>query len=263
MLEVRSLWGRLGSQVIVTLAVIPFVAPLVLMFTGSIGGDGLSANYGAVLDRPEFMAFLRNSVVISVGCVALTWICTMLASYALARLPMRGREFAFYLLVAALTLPSATLAIPLSITIRNLNLYDNPLSVILPLVALQTAFSVFLARGFIAEIPDEILNAAKVDGAGSFGIFWHIVLPITRPISAVVIVWAFVGAWNEYLLPLLFLQNTADQTITQLPSYFIGQFGADLPKVYAATVLISLPTIVCYAAFSRFFERGLIAGSLK
>lgn len=263
MLDVRSKTGQVFVQLFTTLAVAPFVAPLVIMFIRSTEGDGIAQNYQAVVSRPEFLIFLRNSAYIAIGVIVLTWVCAILASFALARLQIRGREVAFYVLVTALALPTAALTIPLSITMRNLNMYDQLFAVILPVAALQTAFSVFLARGFIAEIPEEILNAARVDGASTFAIFRYIVVPISLPISAVIAVWAFVGAWNEYLLPLLFLQQPDHQTITLLPSYFVGQFGTDLPKLYAATFLISLPTIVCYAAVSRFFERGLIAGSLK
>jgi raffinose/stachyose/melibiose transport system permease protein len=263
MLDVRTGRGRVLVQAILTLAVAPFVAPLVIMVARSIQGEGFLLNYGAVIQRPEFLAFLRNSAVIATGVVVLTYACTMLASYALAKLPMRGRDVAFYLLVGALTLPTAVLSVPLFITIRTLGLYDSPVAVILPVAALQTAFSIFLARGFIAGIPDEMLEAARIDGANSLSILRHVVLPLSRPISAVIVVWSFVGAWNEYLLPLLFLQEIDQQTLTLLPSYFVGQFDADQPKVYAATVLIAVPTIVFYAAFSRYFERGLISGSLK
>ncbi|GAA3701035.1 carbohydrate ABC transporter permease [Nonomuraea antimicrobica] len=259
MRTIRTGW----NQLLVTLAVAPFVIPLAVMVGRSVGGEGFLRNYGAVLNRPEMLTFLRNSVVIAAGTVAVTFVCTMLASYALAKLPLRGREVAFYLIVAALTLPSAALTVPLFINVRNLGLYDTPWAVILPIAALQTAFGVFLARGFMAGIPDETIDAARVDGANSFRVFWYIVLPLSRPVAAVVIVWTFVSAWNEYLLPLLFLQEVDQQTVTLLPSYFVGQFQADQPKVFAATVLIALPTVICYIAFSRFFERGIMAGSIK
>jgi len=187
----------------------------------------------------------------------------MLAAFALAKLRLKGREIVFYLMVGALTLPTAALSVPLFITIRQLGLYDTPWSVILPIAALQTAFNVLLARGFMEGIPEEILEAAHMDGANSARIFYHIILPLSRPISAVIVVWSFVGAWNEYLLPLLFLQKIEQQTVTLLPSYFVGQFASDQTKVFATTVLIALPTIICYVAFSRFFERGLIAGATK
>jgi len=263
MFEVRSWWGHLTLQFVVTLGVIPFVAPLIIMIFRSGQGQGFAVNYGAVLGRPEFPVFLRNSLVIAVGAVVVTYTCTMLAAFALAKLRLKGREIVFYLMVGALTLPTAALSVPLFITIRQLGLYDTPWSVILPIAALQTAFNVLLARGFMEGIPEEILEAAHMDGANSARIFYHIILPLSRPISAVIVVWSFVGAWNEYLLPLLFLQKIEQQTVTLLPSYFVGQFASDQTKVFATTVLIALPTIICYVAFSRFFERGLIAGATK
>jgi raffinose/stachyose/melibiose transport system permease protein len=263
MLEFRRLRSRVALQILLTVAIVPFVFPLAVMVGVSATGDGLLANYAAVLSRPELPVFFFNSLRICAGVVLLSYVITMLAAYALAKLPLRGRELSFYLIVGALTLPSAALIVPLFITIRQIGLYNNPLAVILPLAALQTAFNVLIARSFISSIPDEILEAARVDGAGSFSILFRIILPLSRPITAVVIVWSFIGAWNEYLLPLLFLQDTSQQTLTLLPTFFRGQFAADQTKILAASVVIALPTVICYIVFQRFFERGLTAGALK
>lgn len=263
MLDIRSRIGKVAIQVALTVAIVPFAFPLVVMLVGSFGGQGAAINYGAVVARPEFVGFFFNSTRIAIGVVLITYVCTMLAAFALAKLRIRFREAVFYFLVAALTLPSAALSVPLFITIRQLGLYDSPWAVILPLAALQTAFNILLARSFIEGIPDELLDAARIDGAGSFRILLHIVMPIARPITAVIVVWSFVAAWNEYLLPLLFLQRVDEQTITLLPNYFQSQFASDQTKIFAASVLIALPTIICYVAFQRFFERGLTAGAVK
>lgn len=263
MLELRSRRSRIALEVVLVLAIVPFLFPLVVMFYSSGSGAGFAANYGAVLARPEFFQFVGNSARISAGVVALTLACTMLAAYALATLPVRFREGVFFFLVGALTLPSAALSVPLFITIRQLGLYNDALAVILPVAALQTAFSVLLARGFIAGIPRELIDAARVDGSGSFRILWSVVLPLSRPIIAVIVVWAFISSWNEYLMPLLFLQDLDQQTITLLPQFFVGQYSSDQTKVFAASVLIALPTVICYVAFQRFFERGLAAGGIK
>jgi raffinose/stachyose/melibiose transport system permease protein len=263
MLDIRSRVGKVAIQVALTVAIVPFAFPLVVMLAGSFGGQGAVVNYTAVVSRPEFVGFFLNSARIAIGVVLITYVCTMLAAYALAKLRLRFREAVFYFLVAALTLPSAALSVPLFITIRQLGLYDSPWAVILPLAALQTAFNILLARGFIEGIPDELLDAARIDGAGTFRILLHIVMPIARPITAVIVVWSFVAAWNEYLLPLLFLQRVDQQTITLLPNYFQSQFASDQTKIFAASVLIALPTIICYVAFQKFFERGLTAGAVK
>ena len=263
MIELRRRSSRAVLQLALTLAIVPFLAPFVIMVSVATSGEGAVANFGAVLARPELPQFALNSAVIAAGVVTITLACTLTAAYALAKLEIRYREAIFYFLVAALTLPTAALTVPLFITVRTLGLYNNPLSVVLPLATLQIAFNVLLARSFIQGIPDELLEAAHVDGASTWTVFSRIILPLSRPVIAVIAIWSFVGAWNEYLLPLIFLQKESQQTLTLLPSFFVSRFAADQTKVAAASSLIALPTVVCYVAFQRYFERGLTAGALK
>jgi raffinose/stachyose/melibiose transport system permease protein len=115
----------------------------------------------------------------------------------------------------------------------------------------------------VAGIPEEMIEAAKIDGANSFGILLRVVLPLSKPIAAVVVVWSFLNSWNEFLLPLLFLQDTSLQVVTQVPTYFTSTYGSDVPKIFASLVMMCLPVVIAYLSFQRFFERGLTAGALK
>jgi raffinose/stachyose/melibiose transport system permease protein len=262
MIETHSRRGRLLLQLGTTLLILPFVYPLVTMVQVSLSGEGW-ANYGAVLSRPELPGFFRNSVMIAGGTVLLTYAATMLAAFAFAKLKMRFKEFFFYLILATLTLPVAALTVPLFLTVYRLGLFDTIWAVVLPLTALNLAFNVLLARGFISRLPDELLEAARIDGANTLRIFWSVILPLTRPISAVVVVWSFVSAWNEYLLPLLFLQTLGQQPVTLIPSFFSGQYSSDQTKIAAASVIIALPTVLVYLTLQRFFDRGITAGAVK
>jgi ABC-type glycerol-3-phosphate transport system permease component len=262
MLEIRSVFGRVTTQVVLTLMIVPFAFPLIAMIQGSLGGDRFG-NYRQVLVLPELPLFFRNSLLYALGTVVLAYACTMLAAFALAKLRLRGKEVFFYLLLLALTMPSAALTVPLYIVVQRIGLLDNPVAVILPLVALAIPFNVLLARGFVAALPEEVFESARMDGCGNLRMFWHIVLPLTRPISAVIVVWTFLASWNEYLLPLLFLQNPDKQVVTQLPQYFTAQYGSDQTKIFAGAVLVALPTVVVYLALQRLFERGLTAGAVK
>lgn len=262
MLETNTRLGRISLQMLMTLLVLPFIFPLAVMVEVSLGGEGLG-NYAAVLSLPQLPLFFRNSLIIAGGTIILTYACAMLSAFAFAKLTMRGREVLFYALLVALTLPSAALTVPLFTVMQNLGTLDTFWSVILPLAALAVPLNVMLARSFIAGLPDELLEAARLDGCGPWRIFAHIVLPLTKPISAVIVVWTFVGAWNEYLLPLLFLQGPDKQVVTQLPQLFVSEYSHDQTKVIAGTVLIALPTVVVYIALQRLFERGLTAGALK
>jgi ABC-type glycerol-3-phosphate transport system permease component len=262
MLEIRTRTGRVIAQLVLTLMIIPFVFPLYAMVQGSLGGDRFG-NYTAVLRLPELPGFFRNSLLYAAGVVVIAYVCTMLAAFAFAKLRLRGKEIVFYLLLLALTMPSAALIVPLYIVVQRANLLDSPWAVILPLAALAIPFNVLLARSFVAALPEEIFESARLDGCGNLRTFWHIVLPLTRPITAVIVVWTFVGAWNEYLMPLLFLQSPDKQVVTQLPQFFTAQYGSDQTKIFAGAVLIALPTVIVYLALQRLFERGLTAGATK
>ncbi|GAA1919310.1 carbohydrate ABC transporter permease [Microbacterium aoyamense] len=262
MFEARTLRMRLLLQLIVTVLALPFLLPLIVMVSGSLQGQGWG-NYVAVLEVPNFFLFFRNSIVIAVITVVIVYICALLAAFAFSKLRIRAREVFFWMLLITLTLPEVVLLTPLFSTTIALGIYDTYWAVILPLAALQIPFAVLLTRNFIDGIPDDIFAAARIDGANTVGVFWHIVLPLTRPVGAAIVVFTLIGAWNAYLLPLTFLQSPDVQTVTQVPQYFIGQFSNDQTKVLASAVIIVIPQIVAYLSLQRLFERGLSAGALK
>jgi len=262
MFEVRSLPGKIGLQLLVTLLTIPFLLPLIAMVQGSLAGAGF-ANYAAVLSVGSIWNFFLSSTIIAAGVIILVYVVTMLTAYGFAKFRIPGKEIYFWLLLACLTLPEVVLLAPLFATAVQTGLYDTYWAVILPLAALQVPFAVLLVRNFINGIPDELFEAARVDGANSFRGFLYLVVPLTRPIAAAVLIFTLIGAWNNYLLPLVFLQDPAKQTITLLPSYFIGQFSNDQTKVLASAVLTALPEVIAYLSLQRLFERGLAAGAIK
>lgn len=262
MFEVRTRWGRIILQVVVTLLVIPYLFPLVVMVQGSLQGEGWG-NYVAVFNVPGFGQFFLNSAIIAVGVIVIVYICAMLAAFGFAKLNIKSREVYFWMLLACLTLPEVVLLAPLFSTDTSLGLYDTYWAVILPLAALQIPFAVLLARNFIEGIPNELFEAARVDGANSMRGFWYLVIPLTRPIAAAIVIFTLIGAWNDYLMPLVFLQDQSLQTITLIPQFFIGQFADDQTKVLASAVLTAIPEVVAYLALQRLFERGLSAGAIK
>jgi raffinose/stachyose/melibiose transport system permease protein len=262
MLEARGRTARVILQVLATLIIIPFVLPLVAMVQGSLVGSGWG-NYQAVLSMPNVTAFFRNSAFIALATIIIVYVCTMTAAFGFAKLRIRGKEVYFWMMIAALTLPEIVLLSPLFITAVRLGLYGSLWAIIIPLAALQIPFTLLITRNFVEGIPDQLFEAARVDGAGVFRVFWSIVLPLTRPIAATVIVMTLITAWNDYLLPLVFLPDPSVQTITLIPQYFIGQFNNDQTKVLAAAVITVIPEVLVYLCFQRLFERGLSAGVLK
>jgi raffinose/stachyose/melibiose transport system permease protein len=262
MFETRRLRSRIGLQLLLTVLVLPFAFPLVVMVRGSLAGSGWG-NYRTVLSLPLLPGFFVNSALLSAAVIVIVLICTLTAAFGFSKLHVPGKEVFFWMLLACLTLPGVVLLAPLFATVTRIGAYNTLWAVILPVAALQVPFTVLLARNFVDGIPDALIESARVDGAGMLLTFWHILLPLTRPIMAAVVVLVFINSWNEFLLPLLFLQTPDQQTVTLVPQFFVGMYNNDQTKVLAAAVLTGLPVVIAYICLQRYFERGLAAGALK
>ena len=255
--------NRIIFQILATAAVIPFAVPLVWIVMISFSGQGPIANYTAVMTKTPILRFLLNSVIISGGTVAIVLVSTLLAAYALAKMRFQGRQLFFTAIVAGLMLPVTALIVPLYTIVRRFGMFNDFLAVILPLCAVILPMTVMLTRNYLMDIPDELLEAARIDGAGSLRVLWSVILPLAKPIIAVVVVWSFLNSWNEFLLPLLFLQDSSLQAVTQIPTYFTSTYGSDVSKIFAALVVMCLPIVIAYLSMQKLFEQGLTAGAIK
>jgi raffinose/stachyose/melibiose transport system permease protein len=262
MFETRRRWQRVALQVAITLLVLPYLFPLIVMVQGSLAGEGWR-NFKAVLAVPGFARFFLNSAIIAAGVIVLVYVVTMLGAYGFAKLRVRFRELYFWMLLACLTLPEVVLLTPLFVQGIKLGFYNTYWAVILPLAALQVPFAVLLTRNYINGVPDQLFEAMRVDGASSVGVFRYLVIPLTRPIAAAVVIFTLIGAWNDYLMPLVFLTSQSMQTITLVPTFFTGEFNDDQTKILASAVLTAIPEILAYLCLQRQFERGLTAGAIK
>lgn len=258
----QGLVGRALSQALIIVAIVVLSLPLVMIFRESIKGQGL-ANYAIIVETTPFLRFLLNSAIVSGVTVLLVLATSIAAAYATALLRPRLTGLLSVLLLAGLTMPAIALVVPVFSLVQGIGLFDTYWAVIIPLTALSIPFGVLVGGNYIRSIPYEIYEASKLDGAGSFRFLISVLLPICRPIIAVIAIFTFLAAWNEYLLPLLFLQDVDLKTVTQVPTYFQSQRLVDTPKVFAANVLISLPIIVVYLLLQRTFRQGLAAGAVK
>lgn len=262
MFEVRSVRSRLLLQLVVTLAMIPFLIPIYAMVARSFTGAGWG-NYAAVLAVPGFARFFLNSAIVAGGAIVIIYGATMAAAFGFSKLRVRGKEVFFWLMMAALTLPEVVLIAPLYSTAVTLHLLGTFWSVILPIAALQIPFTVLITRGFVDGIPDTLFEAARLDGAGSWRIFWSLLVPLARPMAVALVVLVLINAWNSYLLPKVFLIDDSMGVVTLLPEFFRRQYNDDIPKVLAASMVTAIPTIVAYVALQKQFERGMAAGAIK
>lgn len=262
MFEARGRLAKIGLQLVVTLMVLPFLFPLVAMVAGSLSGQGWG-NYAKVLAVPGFALFFRNSAIIAISTIVIVYVVSLPAAFGFSKLHIRKKEFYFWLILVCITLPEVVLLAPLFVLASQLGLFNTYWAVVIPLAALHVPFAVLLTRNFVDGIPDELFEAARVDGASSMDIFWNMVIPLSRPIAAAVVIFTLLASWNDYLLPLVFLQDPTTETITLIPQYFVGEFNNDQTKVLASAVITAFPEVVAYLLLQRLFERGLSAGALK
>ena len=262
MFELRTRRSRIVLQIVLLLMVIPYALPLVQMVSGSLGGRGFH-NYVAVWETGVVPIYFRNSAIISGSVILLVYIFSMTAGFGFSKLRIFGKDVYFLLILVSLTLPEVILLSPLFVTFQKMHMFDTFFAVILPTTALQMPFTILITRNFIDGIPSELMEAARIDGAGMFQVFRHIIVPLTKPIASAIIVLTLINSWNAYLLPLLFLQSPTKQVVTLLPQFFQGEFTNDQTKILASAVMTAIPEITAYLFMQKNFEKGMSAGALK
>jgi raffinose/stachyose/melibiose transport system permease protein len=262
MFQHQTLFGRVISQIMVLIALALLIAPLAMIVQTSLQGEGAD-NYVIVVSTTPFLRFLLNSIVITGVTVLLVLICSISSAYAIATLRPRGSRLAMVLILAGMALPGIALIVPLFYVIQALGLLNTYWAVIVPLTAISIPFGALVATNYIRALPVELYEAARIDGASNWTYFVRILIPVARPIIAVIAIFTFLAAWNEYALPLIFIQNTDLQVLTQVPTYFQSQRLVDTPKIFAAGVLISLPIVLAYVLMQRLFREGMSAGAIK
>jgi ABC-type glycerol-3-phosphate transport system permease component len=220
-------------------------------------------NFSTPLRAFPVGTWFRNSLGISLAVTAITVVVNLLAGYAFAKMPFRGRTPLFLLLLSTMMIPIQAIMVPQFDLVIDLGLYGSLWSVILPTSA--TVFGIFLARQFFLAIPDELLEAARVDGAGTLRTFARIVLPLSRPLVAVLVLLTFMGAWNDFAWPLIALFSSQD--LFTLPVGLVtdlkGQYGTNYGALMAMSLLLILPMVVLFVAFQRYFVAGLARSGIR
>jgi ABC-type glycerol-3-phosphate transport system permease component len=186
-----------------------------------------------------------------------------LAGYAFARLNFPGQKILLYVLLIGLTIPVAAIIIPLYLTMRDFRLLNTYGSVIVADIALAAPIFVFIMRAFFKDLPRELDDAARIDGANEFQIFWQIMLPLARPGLMTVALLEFLWSWNDLLLPLVFLVTDDLRTLPVGMLFFQGRFTIDYGLMSAGVLILSLPVTILFLVFQRDFVKGLASGALK
>jgi len=204
---------------------------------------------------------LLNSAFVSFVVTFASLFINSLAGYAFAKMRFRGRERMFRLLSTGLVLPTQVAMLPLFLLLKNMGLINTYWGVIIP--GLSSIFGIFLVRQYALAIPDEMLDAARVDGAGEFRIFWSIVVPGIMPILATLAIWTFLATWNDFMWPLIVLSDASHYTLPVALANLSGEHVQDTELMMAGSVLTVIPVMMVFLFLQRYYIQGVMAGSVK
>jgi len=273
----RSSKTRVGLIVRILLAVVVglvMIFPLWIMVITAFSGQSVfsqelelwpkrvtMANFQRVLASWPVGAWFVNSVTITLITTILTVTVSVAAGFAFAKLRFPAKAFLFLMLLATMMIPTQAILVPQFRIVNGLNLLGTFWAVIIPGAA--ATFGIFLARQFMLAIPDELMEAAKIDGAGTWRTFRHIVLPLCKPLLAVLTLLSLMYQWNDFLWPLIVLKDPALYTLPIGLQFLQGQYQTDYGALMAMTLISVAPLVVLFLAFQRFFVQGFATAGLK
>jgi raffinose/stachyose/melibiose transport system permease protein len=220
-------------------------------------------NLAYVLSQNVFWQAIENSLIATISTVVLLLVVACPAAFVFARMPFRGREAAFNIILIGLLLPFTMVILPLYITLRNLQILNTLLAVILPQVAFGLPTTMLILRNFFKAIPGELEDATYIDGGTHIDFFWRVLLPLARPSLAVIIMYTAVASWNNYFLPLVVLNDPNLWTVPLGIMQFQGQHSTDWASVMAYVSLMMIPALIFYLFAERHLIAGLTAGAVK
>ncbi len=223
--------------------------------------DPTITNYTQALTSFNFLSYFKNSVIVTVAATALTLTINSMAAFALAKYNFRGRDFLFLLTLATIMIPLQVILLPVYQVVASLGLVNSLWGLIIPPAATPTG--VFLLRQYMLTIPDDLLEAARIDGASEWKIFWRIVLPLCRPALAVVAIFSIIWRWNDFLWPLIIAQDEGVYTLPVALARFNGQQVIPFNLVLAMSVMTIVPIVLIFLFLQRHILAGIAQTGLK
>ncbi len=212
----------------------------------------------------RFGAYLRTSVLVSVCVVSVSTVLSVLAGYALGTMRFRGADTLFYVMLLGIMMPAEAIVVPLFFDLRALGLTDTFWAIVLPQIAQSVAFGTFWLRAFFRSSSRSLVEAARLDGAGSLRILWQVLVPLARPALVTLVVLTFMWTWNEFLIPLVMIpSNEALRTAPLGLGFFQGQYTQGFSLLAAGAVIVATPVVVVYLFLQRHFIAGMLEGALK
>lgn len=218
-------------------------------------------NFTIALNKGNFSLYFYNSAYSTIMATIITLIINTMAGYAFAKFKFKGSNFLFMAFLATLMIPLEVIMIPLFQVLKAFGMYNSLWGIIIPPAATPTG--VFLMRQYLMSIPDELLEAARIDGATESHIFIRIILPIAKPVLAVLTIFSFMWRWNDYLWPLLVINKPKLYTVQLAIANFSGQYSVDWNSLLAMAVVTMIPVLIIFLIFQKQFVRGMVVSGMK
>lgn len=263
--------GRILLIVLMAITILPFISIFVTALhpSGTLP-RGLEwpaepqwGNFVEAFKVANMTALMGSSVFIVIAVVPIALVISTMAGFAIGHLRIPGSRVLLFLFVFGLTLPFGGIIVPLYYLERSIGIYNTRLAIVLPLIGLYMPFAVFWMRAHFVNMPNEISEAARVDGASIWDLFWRIHIPLARaPISSLGILMS-VWTWNQFLLALVLVENPTERTMAGALGAFQGHYATNVPLLCAGTILILLPTLIVFILFQRQIITALLQGSVK
>ena len=271
----ESRWRMLGVNGALLVLALLSLAPLAWMLSVSFMPRGEAAqfpppllpsaptleNYRELFARTGMARYFANSLLVALSITGLSLLVNTMAGYAFAKLRFRGRERLFQWLLAALVVPAQVAMLPLFLLMKQLGLVNSYWGVILP--GMAGVFGIFLVRQYARSLPDELIEAARIDGAGELRIFFRIVLPLLGPVIATLAVFTFMASWNDFMWPLIVLTDQQHYTLPVALASLSREYIMDVELMMAGAVVTVLPVLALFLLLQRYYVQGLLLGSVK
>lgn len=263
------LYGVLGSAAVVTLLPLLWMVSASFMPTGEatavpprlFPSTATLEHYRVLFTRLSLARYAMNSALLAGGVTLISLLLNSMAGYAFAKFHFGGRDRIFQILLAALVIPGQVAMLPLFLMLKEMGVINTYWGVIIP--GMASVFGIFLIRQYALSIPGSLLDAARIDGAGEFRIYWSLVLPACTPILVTLAIFTFMGTWNDFLWPLIVLTDDRLYTLPVAIANLAGEHVQDIELMMAGAVLTVLPVVVVFVALQRYYIAGILSGSIK
>lgn len=274
-METRTLRNRIFTYTLLTVLAVLVVVPFGWMLLSSVktSNEVFSipmrlfpkefqwVNYKTIWDKIPLLTFFKNTFKIAALTTLLQVLTSCFAAYGFSKVQFKGRDVLFLVSVTTFAVPWQAYMVPQFALISKMHLINSHLGLIL--MQAFSGFGVFLMRQFMISIPNELLEAARIDGLNEYGIFSKVALPLVKPGIATLVIFTFVTIWNDFMGPLIYLNSTELKTIQLGIRMFISQYGADYALIMAASVCSLIPVLIVFMVCQKWFIEGITAGGVK